>query len=131
MKSKKIIVLIGLFVIGFALGLTSYLLNDNGSGSKELELTYHTNSGVPYEWRYEIEDKSIAKFVKKYTLNEEKNVDSGKIDINYVFKGLKKGKTNITFKYVNVINGEVKKEEKITVKVDNHKNISLIVYLNK
>ena len=116
MKSKKIIVLIGLFVIGFALGLTSYLLNDNGSGSKELELTYHTNSGVPYEWRYEIEDKSIAKFVKKYTLSEEKNVDGGKIDINYVFKGLKKGKTNITFKYVNV---------------DNHKNISLIVYLNK
>ena len=124
MKNKKIIVLKILFGIGFIFGLTSYLLNNNTS--KNLELTYNTNGGVPYEWRYEIKDKNIVKFVKKYTINEEKNVDGGRIDINYVFKGLKKGKTTITFKYVNTIDGKVKKEEKVIVKVDNHKNISLI-----
>ena len=51
---------------------------------------------------------------------------NGNIDINYVFKGLKEGKTTIIFKYVS-LDGEVVKEEKQTVKVDKNKNISLVV----
>jgi predicted secreted protein len=48
------------------------------------------------------------------------------ISTNYVFKGVKEGKTTITFKYVNIISNAVEKEEKVTVKVDKHKNISLV-----
>lgn len=126
MKNKKVIILLCLFILGFGLGLTAYLLGGD-EDSKQLELTYKTNGGVPFEWKYEIKDKDIVKFVKKYEVSNEKEiVDGGEVDINYVFKGLKKGKTTITFKYVS-IEGEVVKEEKNTVKVDENKNISLVV----
>ena len=126
MKSKKVIILSCLFVLGFGIGLTAYLLNSDEE-SKVLELTYKTNGGVPFEWKYEIKDKDIVKFVKKYEISKEKEpVEGGEVDINYVFKGLKKGKTTITFKYVS-IEGEVVKEEKHTVKVDRNKNISLVM----
>ena len=46
--------------------------------------------------------------------------------INYIFRGLKEGKTTITFKYINVIDDSIEKEDKVRVKVDKHKNISLI-----
>lgn len=126
MKNKRVIILICLFVLGLGLGLTAYLLSSDDS-SKKLELTYKTNGGVPFEWKYEIKDKDIVEFVKKYEISKEKElVEGGAVDINYVFKGLKKGKTTITFKYVS-IEGEVVKEEKHTVKVDENKNISLVV----
>ena len=104
-------------------------LSSNSSGSKELELTYKTNGGVPYKWEYEIEDESIVGFVKTkdITPEEDKELDGGPVYINYIFKGLKQGKTTIKFKYVNIVDGSIEKEEKITVKVDKNKNISLNV----
>ncbi len=96
--------------------------------SKQIELTYKTNGGVAYTWQYEIEDESIVKFVKSYEIeNQNKNgLVGAHISINYVFKGLKEGVTTITFKYVNITDGTIDKEDKVTVKVDNHKNISLV-----
>ena len=97
------------------------------SGYKELELTYKTNGGVPYKWEYKIEDESIVQFVKTKDITsvEDKKLDGGPVYINYIFKGVKEGKTTITFKYINIIDGSVEQEEKITVKVDKNKNISL------
>ena len=96
--------------------------------SKELELTYKTNGGVPYEWKYEIEDESIVQFVrtKDITSKGDKKLVGGPVYINYVFKGIKEGKTTITFKYVSVVDETIEKEDKVTVKVDSHKNISLV-----
>ena len=56
---KKIIFII-LFIIGLILGLTACLINNE---EKTLELTYNTNGGVPYEWKYEIEDKNIVTLI--------------------------------------------------------------------
>jgi hypothetical protein len=125
MIKKRIIVLGCLFLVGVGIGFAVGLLSDEGS--KELELTYSTNGGVPYEWEYEIADESIVKFVKNKNINKETElVEGGRVDINYVFKGLKEGKTTITFKYVNIIDGTIDKEEKNTVRVDKNKNISLV-----
>ena len=123
---KKIIILVALFLIGFAVGIGVTLIGKDES-SKTLELTYNTNGGVPYEWKYEIKDESIVKFVKSYEVeNKNKNGMVGApISINYVFKGLKEGKTTITFKYVSITDDSIDKEETVTVKVDKNKNISL------
>ena len=98
------------------------------TGSKELELTYKTNGGVPYKWEYKIEDESIVEFVKtkNITSKEDKKLAGGPVYINYIFRGLKEGKTTITFKYINIIDDSIEKEDKVRVKVDKHKNISLI-----
>ena len=119
---KKIIFII-LFIIGLILGLTACLINNE---EKTLELTYNTNGGVPYEWKYEIEDKNIVEFVKSYEIENNNNMVGAPISTNYVFKGLKKGTTTITFKYVNIIDGTIEKEEKLNIKVDKNKNISLV-----
>ena len=124
---KKIIILVVLFLVGFAIGVGVTLIG-KGEGSKTLELTYKTNGGVPYEWKYEIKDESIVKFVKSYEV-ENKNKDGmvgAPISTNYVFKGLKEGKTTITFKYVSITDGTVDKKETVTIKVDKNKNISLV-----
>ncbi len=123
-------VMIGIVIIFAAvLFIVLKIVIPNKTGSKELELTYKTNGGVPYKWEYKIEDESIVEFVKTkdITSEEDKKLTGGPVYINYIFKGLKKGKTTITFKYVNITNGSIEKENKIAVKVDKYKNISLIV----
>ena len=87
-----------------------------------------TNGGVPYEWQYEIKDMDTVEFVKSYEIdNQNKNgLVGAPISINYVFKGLKEGKTTITFKYVSLSDGEIAQEKDFNIKVDNKKNISLI-----
>lgn len=45
---------------------------------------------------------------------------------NYVFKGLKEGRTVIIFKYVNFVNNIVDKTEEHEVIVDKVLNISLV-----
>lgn len=122
MNKKLIIILTSLICV---LSITSIiLLNEN---SKTLEITVNTNGGVPYNWQYEIEDEEIVKYLKKYTVEEDKTLDGGPISINFVFEGLKEGKTTIKLKYVSVIDNSIEKEEIHHVKVDKLKNISLVV----
>ena len=125
--NKKVMIGIGIIFIAVLFVIIKIII-PNESGSKELELTYKTNGGVPYKWEYKIEDESIVKFVgtKDITSEKDKELAGGPVYINYIFKGLKKGKTTITFKYVNIIDNSIDKEEKVTVKVDNNKNISLV-----
>ena len=126
--NKKVLIGIGIIVV-IGLLVVLKIVIPSTSGSKELELTYKTNGGVPYKWEYKIEDESVVAFVKTkdITSKKDKELDGGPVYINYIFKGLKEGKTTITFKYVNIVDGSVDKEEKVTVKVDKYKNISLNV----
>ena len=125
--NKKVIVILS-FILVVVLTITTVLISKTFNTSKKLELTYETNAGVPYKWEYEIENPTIVKFYKKYEIeNENKNgLVGGKISTNYVFKGLRRGKTTITFKYIDIRTKKVEKEEKINVKVDKFRNISLI-----
>ena len=123
--NKKIILIVAIVLV-FVIVVAVVLLKTN---EKVLELTYQTNGGVPYEWQYEIADPSIAEFVKSYEI-ENKNkggMVGAPISTNYVFKGLKEGKTTITFRYVSITDGTISKEEKHTIKVDSRKRISLVV----
>lgn len=93
-----------------------------------LELVYKNNAGIPYEWQYKIEDKSIVKLDKCYVVKDEnKNGKTGApIHTKYVFVGLKKGNTKIKFKYVNFVDKKVIKEDVYNVKVESNKRIYLV-----
>lgn len=125
--NKKLVIGIGIIFL-VVLFVILKIVIPSEAGSKELELTYKTNGGVPYRWEYKIEDESIVEFVKNkdITSEEDKKLDGGPVYINYIFRGLKEGKTTITFKYVNIVDNSIEKEEKVTVKVDKYKNISLV-----
>lgn len=116
------IVVIVMIVIIKTLFLNNYL--NNGS-TKELELTYEINAGIPFKWEYEVEDKDIAEFVRSYVVRDDNKggIVGASVYTNYVFKGLKEGTTKITFKYVNFTSGEVFEEKTHVVKVDAEKNI--------
>ena len=125
--NKKIIVILSIILL-VMFTITTIVISKTFNTSKKLELTYDINAGIPYKWEYEIEDPTIVKFYKKYEIkNENKNgLVGGKISTNYVFKGLRRGKTTITFKYIDIRNNKIEKEEKLKVKVDKFRNISLV-----
>ena len=125
--NKKVIVILSIILL-VVLSILIVVIHKTFNTSKKLELTYEINAGVPYKWEYEIEDPTIVKFYKKYELeNENKNgLVGGKISTNYVFKGLRRGKTTITFKYIDIRTKKVEKEEKLNIRVDKFKNISLV-----
>jgi len=125
--NKKVMIGIGIIFFS-ALFVVLKIVIPSMTGSKELELTYKTNGGVPYKWEYKIEDESIVEFVKTKDITSEsdKKLTGGPVYINYIFKGLKEGKTTIIFKYINITDNSIEKEEKVEVKVDKYKNISLI-----
>ena len=124
--NKKIV--IGLILIIILVLVCVFCIIPKIMRSNTIELTYKTNGGVPYRWEYEIEDDSIVEFVetKNVTPKKYKELDGGLVYINYVFRGLKEGKTTVTFKYVNIVDNSIDKEDKVTLKVDKNKNISLI-----
>lgn len=125
--NKKVIIGIGIIFVVVLFVILGIVIS-NVTGAKELELTYKTNGGVPYKWEYKIEDESIVQLVKTkdITSKKDKELLGGPIYTNYIFKGLKEGKTTITFKYINITDGSINKEEKVTVKVDRNNNISLL-----
>ena len=128
--NKKSLIGIGIIFVAVLFVIIKIIIPET-SGSKELELTYKSNGGVPYKWEYKIKDESIVEFVgtKDITSKKDKELNGGPVYTNYIFRGLKEGKTTITFKYVNFVDGTVDKEETVTVKVDKNKNIALTVNL--
>ena len=119
-----VVVLVILCGISFIFGLLYF----NKKFSKELEITYKISAGIPFRWEFEIEDESVVEFVKSYVLKDENT--GGKVGApvytNYVFKGLKKGKTTIVFKCVNFTEDRVTSERRHTVIVDENLNISSV-----
>lgn len=125
MKKEILIIIIILVVI--SIGLFFILKNKS---PKEIELTIESTAGIPYKWEYEIEDDSVVKLDRKYVIKNENTGGKvgGHIYTNYVFKGLKPGKTIVHFKYVNINNkNDIYKEETDILKVDNNLNISLVL----
>lgn len=124
MNKKVIIYIITLVVLCVSVFLLVNLLRHR---NEKLEITMKSNGGVPYKWIYEIEDESIVKCVKNYVVDSNKDIDGGYISTNYVFKGLKKGKSKVTFKYISISdNKKIDKKEEFILKVDSNKNVSLV-----
>lgn len=129
---KKLIITIILIILIIIIGLLKLQKSNKltkKDNNKVLEITYKLNAGIPFKWEVEVEDESIVKYVKSYVLkdeNEKKALVGAPVYTNYVFKGLKKGTTTITFKLVNFADNYTSKEEKYKVKVDKDNNISLI-----
>ena len=102
--------------------------------SKQLELTYDINAGIPFKWDFEIEDPSIVEFKKSYVVSNENKggLVGGKIVTNYVFVGKKEGVTKVTFKYVSITDEEYPPlEEEHIIRVDKDLNISLVALKNE
>ena len=126
MDKKIIIGLVIVIFIVISFVIIKYVPKKDNS--KQLELTYDINAGIPFRWEVEVEDESIVKYVKNYVVEDENKggLVGGRITRNYVFEGLKEGTTTISFKYVYFTENRVEKEEKHTVKVDKDLNISLV-----
>ena len=129
--NKKL--LLGIILLVVIILTITLLVIFRDTSSKQLELTYETNGGVPYKWEYVIADEDIVTFVKSYVVKDENKggMVGAPIHTNYVFKGLKEGVTTITFRYVSITDGEITKEEKNTIKVDKDNNVSLVTYTDK
>ena len=128
MNGKLLIVfVVCIVIIAVIVIIKSLVLNNvlNSNSTKELELTYEINAGIPFKREYEVEDNNIAEFARSYVVRDDNKcgIVGASVYTNYVFKGLKEGTTKITFKYVNFTTGEVFEERTHVVKVDKDNNI--------
>ena len=111
------------------------------SGKKEIEIVQSNNYAVNVKWTFEIEDNSIVAFVKSYDDENQKHAyddlpnyqrpNGGQwFNTYYVFKGLKDGKTTITFKKVDKSENTVYETKNYIIQVDKYNNIKLISQSN-
>ena len=101
----KMKIIIGILVIMIIAILLIVLLPKKNS-SKEIEITKVISAGIPFRWEYEIKNKDIVEFVRSYVVKDENTGGKvgAKVHTNYVFKGLKEGNTDITFRVVSITN---------------------------
>ena len=128
---NKIIILLVIVII--EIGISFFMFKGKNMkrevNSKELELTYELNAGIPFKWEVEVEDESIIEYVRSYVFrddNEKGALTGASVYTNYVFRSLREGTTTITFKLVNFADSYVSKEEVHKVKVDKDGIITLI-----
>ena len=98
----------------------------------ELKLSYEINSGIPFRWEYEIEDHNIVKFDRNYVERDDNKggLVGAKVTTAYIFKGIKPGKTTITFKLVSI----TKEHEPSNIEVHNvivDDNLNIKIEVNK
>ena len=119
MKDKKmnkgILILIPIVILVGCLVIFLLLNKDKEAGYISLE----THANEIYEWKYEIDNKDIVKFVeKKQSGDLEGKTPEGKIIEKYYFEGKKPGKTDISFTFTNTKNGSYLDTKYYTVTVD-------------
>ena len=127
MEKDSVIKTIVIVVLAIVTSIAMILANQN-KGKKEVEITMDINAGIPFKWEYKISDEKIVKFVKQY-VKEDNNKDGmvgAKVSTNYVFEGLKEGKTQVIFSFVDITDGTISKQEIYTLKVDKNKNIEIV-----
>ena len=126
---RNIIIWIIVGVILVALMVLAANISTLKENNKTLEITKKINAGIPYEWKYEIEDSSIVECIDVYILKDENN--NGKVGApiyrNYVFKGLKEGTTKVIFKLSSITNEDEEEQEEVyIIKVDKDLKVSLV-----
>lgn len=124
--NKKLLIILGLIFIIIVAVIVIIIVKNNSN--KKLELVYEINAGIPFKWEYEIADETIVAFDKSYVIRDDNT--NGKVGASiytkYVFKGLKEGKTTITFREVSITGEHDTVTEDIhKVVVDKDLNISL------
>ncbi len=120
----KVLLIIGIILV--LIGVIMLIKKLKKHSINELEITKVISAGIPFKWEFEIEDPTVVEFVKSYVVKSD-NTDTstgGKVYTNYVFKGLKKGTTTITFKYIYFDDNKVHKKRSHIINVDEDNNIS-------
>ena len=135
MKKKIIFLISGLVIVGLIVFLIfkfsdikvgiERLSKERDLKPGEFELVKMTNGGVPYKWEVSTSNKNV-KCVGMYSvaLND---AEGGPVEEHYIFKGVKKGTTIITFKYVSVVDNKEEKDRRSSFTIEvNDKLISTI-----
>lgn len=110
------------FIIFFMMFLIIIL---TGCIKKNDEVILKTNGGVPYVWKYTIDNKNIVKFKCKKVEVKNKNMAGGVVVEHYIFSGLKEGSTKIKFEYKNFTNNNVEEVREYKVFVDKYLKLKI------
>lgn len=124
LQTKKIIILMILLIVIVLLIFTFFLINYN-SDKNIFYVRLNKKVYDIYEWKYDIKDDNIVKFVEKKQFGDVDNKNGGNITEKYYFKALKPGKTELTFTFTNTGNGSYLDTKYYLVKVDKKKNINI------
>ena len=107
---RIIIAVVAVLVLGvITFGIINAIQNanipefDNGSELSAIELS--TGGGVLLDWNYNFEDSEIAEVIDK-TSKAVEDKEGGRVELKYIIKGKKPGKTKVTFNYGSAFDGQ-------------------------
>ena len=119
MSKKTMVNILVILIIVIGLVAFFFIFQNTKKESKNLELKFDTNAGVPYKWTIAIDNTEVVDLLEEKT--EESNdgeMVGGPVKVIYILKGLKEGETTVTFRYVDIRDESIAKEEIVKVKVD-------------
>ena len=105
--------------------LSIFLTGCKNNKNLDNKIIVSTNGGVPFVWEYEIEDKTIVKVDKTESKELSPGVAGGKVEKYYYFKGIKKGKTTVTFKYNDIRDNSTSETKIYEIIVDDNLNTKI------
>lgn len=124
MKHKKYIICSIIALLILIIGLIIIACSRKKEFNDKAVIELSTNGGVPYNWEYTIEDKSIVKLDKQDS-KAKNNLEGGPVELKYYFKGVKEGNTTITFNYKNITDETVDETKVYNVIVDKKLKIKI------
>ncbi len=127
-KQKKIYLVIGTLLIIILLAVLFIFFTKEKPIDKveEEHIIVSEFGGAPFYWRYEVDNKNIAQLKETRVISEsDEGTDGGESKIEYIFEGLKKGKTTIKFESYDFVNDEVDETIVYEVQVDKDLNVKI------
>jgi len=123
--NKKIVLLIVCAVVFLAIVITASAISINKNRDTD-EIVLEKLYNDIYEWEYEIKDKDIVKLESKKNTGDIKGeTQVKKVKQHFVFKALKKGKTDIKFVFRNTGNGSYMGIKHYDVTVDDNLKLTI------
>jgi len=97
-----------------------------GLNKSSTTVELYTNPASGYSWEYSFDETGILVLTKSYYIPDSSAILSGGGGTqNFNFSAVESGTVNITFRYVNKIDGSVASEYVYTYIVDDTGNITL------
>ena len=111
-----ILAVLALVIYGIVVAIQRSSIPVFDDGSELSVVSLYVEGDSDSEWYITIEDTAIVEVVD--IINIGNNTDDAKPEVQYVFKGKKAGRTNVTFRYGKFSDGKAEREQKYLIEVN-------------
>jgi len=126
MKRRKKVIIIAVILIIVAVIICGFIMNYFNGKNNKANIVLSTSAGINFKWECKMVDKDIATVDNVYKKYMDPEEDGGEIQIRYLIKGIKKGKTKFVCNYMDNEAGYAVETNIYEIIVDKDLNVEII-----